>query len=110
MKFGEHPDLSLALNKGLVRKLERHKEFSIADCDNRLVDLNASYDELKAQILETGAASGMDIASMSALLEQNSNTRRLITQMVKAAHYLSELFSIVEIEKEPDVALAVSAG
>ena len=86
------------------------EEFSIADCDNRLVDLNASYDELKAQILETGAASGMDIASMSALLEQNSNTRRLITQMVKAAHYLSELFSIVEIEKEPDVALAVSAG
>ena len=84
------------------------EEFSIADCDNRLEELNKSYDDLKEQVLETGAASGMDIASMSALLEQNSNTRRLVTQMVKAAHYLSELFLIVDIEKEPEVSLAAT--
>ena len=78
------------------------KVFSMAECDQLLKDLNATYDELKALILEVGAMSGMEISSMSALLEQNSNTRRLITQMVKAARYLSKLFTVANIVKEPE--------
>lgn len=73
--------------------------FSITDCDEELDKLNHRYDELKTRILEIGVDSGVDIASMSALLEQNSNTRRLVTQMVKAARYLSRLFVVADIKK-----------
>ena len=74
--------------------------FSITDCDEQLSRLNESYDVLKTRILEISVESGIDIASMSALLEQNSNTRRLVTQMVKAARYLSRLFVVADIKLE----------
>lgn len=77
------------------------KEFSIVECDNRLNQLNTSYDELKNKVLEKGAASGLDIGKMSVVLEQNSDLRRLITQMVKAAHYQSDLMSIVNFTQTP---------
>lgn len=78
--------------------------FSLEDCEDQLSALNTSYDELKALILETGVESGMDIASMSALLEQNSNIRRLVTQMVKGARYLSRLFVVAKIKSQPESA------
>ena len=107
---GEITDKELAaqlaqFKADVVRLLDAtdvHSEkFSITECDEQLSLLNESYDKLKAMILETGVESGMDISSMSALLEQNSNTRRLITQMVKAARYLSRLFVVADIKKEP---------
>lgn len=73
-------------------------EFSIDECNGQLEELNIIYEELKVLILETGV-SGMDISSMSALLEQNSNTRRFVTQMVKAARYLSALFGKANFAK-----------
>ena len=79
--------------------------FSIDECNRQLEDLNVIYEELKVLILETGV-SGMDISSMSALLEQNSNTRRFVTQMVKAARYLSALFGKANFAKpteEPEL-------
>ena len=83
--------------------------FSVTDCNARVQELDASYDELKAFILEIGTASEIDIGDMSAILEQNSNTRRLVKQMVKAARYLSGLFDLAGIVKEPEVApLAVN--
>ncbi|WP_455197455.1 Na/Pi cotransporter family protein [Kaarinaea lacus] len=83
--------------------------FSVTDCNARVQELDASYDELKAFILEIGAASEIDIGDMSAILEQNSNTRRLVKQMVKAARYLSGLFDLAGIVKEPETApLAVN--
>lgn len=83
--------------------------FSVADCDQRLEALNDTYDDLKLMILETGAESGMDIASMSTLLEQNSNIRRLVTQMVKAARYLSRLYMVSGISRETKTDQPVSA-
>lgn len=80
--------------------------FLLSDCDEQLSALNASYDELKAMILEKGIETGMDIASMSALLEQNSNTRRLVTQMVKAARYLSRLFVVAGIIQQSETTKA----
>lgn len=77
--------------------------FSMTDCNLSLQELDASYDALKAFILETGAASEVDIDVMSVILEQNSNTRRLVKQMVKAARYLSGLFDLAGIVKEPEV-------
>ena len=83
--------------------------FSVTDCNARVQELDAIYDELKAFILEIGAASEIDIGDMSAILEQNSNTRRLVKQMVKAARYLSGLFDLAGIVKEPEAApLAVN--
>ena len=83
--------------------------FSVTDCNARVQELDASYDELKAFILEIGTASEIDIGDMSAILEQNSNTRRLVKQMVKAARYLSGLFDLAGIVKEPEAApLAVN--
>ena len=73
------------------------KVFSLADCDNRLKLLNVRYDQLKNKILEKGVASGLDIGNMSAVLEHNSNLRRLVTQMVKAAHYQSGLALLLDI-------------
>jgi len=72
--------------------------FNVESCNKLLDELNVFYEELKVMILETGAASSVDISTMSALLEQHSNIRRLVTQMVKAARYLSELFTLAEIE------------
>jgi phosphate:Na+ symporter len=80
------------------------KGFSVTDCNARIQELDESYDELKAFILEIGTASEIDIGDMSAILEQNSNTRRLVKQMVKAARYLSGLFDLAGIVKEPETA------
>jgi len=79
------------------------EDFSLTDCENRLMALKTSYDDLKAFILETGASANIDISSMSALLEQNSHARRLSEQMVKAARYLSGLFVNGDISMVADV-------
>ena len=84
--------------------------FSIEECNRQLDELNIVYEELKVLILETGAISGVDISTMSALLEQNSNIRRLVTQMVKAARYLSALFTLAEITKPVSAPVPEVAG
>jgi phosphate:Na+ symporter len=73
--------------------------FSVDQCNKQLEELNSTYEEMKVLILEAGAVSRVDISSMSALLEQNSNIRRFATQMVKAARYLSDLFVIANYAK-----------
>jgi len=84
--------------------------FSVEECNRQLDELNIVYEELKVLILETGAVSAVDISTMSALLEQNSNIRRLVTQMVKAARYLSELFTLAEIAKPVTTPAPEAAG
>lgn len=84
--------------------------FSVEECNRQLDELNIVYEELKVLILETGAVSAVDISSMSALLEQNSNIRRLVTQMVKAARYLSALFALAEIAKPANIPAPEAAG
>lgn len=84
--------------------------FSIDECNKQLDELNAVYEELKVLILETGTVSGVDISTMSALLEQNSNIRRFVTQMVKAARYLSALFAIANYAKPAEVPVDKPAG
>jgi len=112
-------------NEGLNNKLAQFKSkvvqlldatdvqaegFTVDNCNQQLDELNVIYEELKVLILETGAASGVDISTMSALLEQNSNIRRLVTQMVKGARYLSELFTLAEIAIPADVPAPEAAG
>lgn len=79
-------------------------DFTIDECNRLLEELNVVYEELKVLILETGVT-GMDISSMSALLEQNSNTRRFVTQMVKAARYLSALYNMARFVKPAEESL-----
>lgn len=84
--------------------------FSIDECNKQLEELNAIYEDLKVLILETGTESGVDINTMSALLEQNSNIRRFVTQMVKAARYLSALFIIAQYVKPAEISEPASAA
>jgi len=95
-------------NLSVVQLLEaadvQAEGFSLTDCNNRTQELDVNYEDLKGYILETGAASKIEITAMSIILEQISYTRRLAKQMVKAARYLSGLFAIAGINKESEVA------
>lgn len=92
-------------NLSVVQLLEaanvQAEGFSLTECNNRVQELDVRYEALKGFILETGAVSKIEIATMSIILEQISNTRRLAKQMVKAARYLSGLFAIAGLNKEP---------
>lgn len=81
--------------------------FSITNCDSQLERMQVSYDHIKASLLRAGAELRTPIPEMIEILEQNSRIRRMARQMVKAIHYLSEIYTSVE-GKVPESANTVA--
>jgi phosphate:Na+ symporter len=69
------------------------EDFSLEECDECLKKLKSTYDDLKKLILEKGAHSKLTITIMSAIWEQMNIAERLAKQMIKATHYLSDMFA-----------------
>ena len=80
--------------------------FSFADCEAQLEQAQVAYDDVKAVLLRAGAELRTPIPGMIDIVEQNSRIRRMARQMVKAMHYLSELYSVTEVQI-PESATAV---
>lgn len=74
-------------------------DFSLSECNNRLVLLKSHYDELKTQILETGGLADITVHVLSTLLEQNSDIKRMVTQFEKGISNLHELTELVKYWK-----------
>ncbi len=81
--------------------------FSFAECELQLDHMQLAYEDVKAMLLEAGAELRVPIPVMIDILEQNSRIRRMLRQMVKAMHYLSQLSMIAEV-REPEPALVVN--
>ena len=74
------------------------EEFSFADCEAQLELVQHSYDDVKEALLHAGAELRTPIPEMIDILEQNSRIRRMARQMVKAMHYLSEVYRVSEAQ------------
>jgi len=81
--------------------------FSFADCETQLGRVQTSYDDVKAALLRAGAGLRIPIPGMIDVLEQNSRIRRMARQMVKAMHYLSEIYTVAGVQA-PEAAEAVT--
>jgi phosphate:Na+ symporter len=71
--------------------------YSFVQCEEQLDRVQVSYDDIKTELLEAGAALRAPIPEIIDILEQNSRIRRMARQMFKAMHYLSELYTVVEV-------------
>jgi len=65
--------------------------FSFAGCESQLEQLQIAYEAAKESLLNAGARQRLAIPGMIAIIEQNSSIRRMVRQMVKGIHYLSDL-------------------
>jgi phosphate:Na+ symporter len=71
--------------------------FSFAACDAQLLQVQNSYDDVKAALLLAGAELRIPIPLMINVLEQNSRIRRMVRQMVKAMRHLGELYTVAGV-------------
>ncbi|WP_126455014.1 Na/Pi cotransporter family protein [Sulfuriflexus mobilis] len=71
--------------------------FSFTDCEMQLQQVQVAYDDVKAALLFAGAELRIPIPGMIEILDQNSRIRRMARQMVKAMHYLSEVYTVAEM-------------
>jgi len=71
--------------------------FSIRECDAQLKLVQASYDDVKAALLRTGSERNTPIPDLIDILEQSSRIRRMARQMIKATHYLNELYAVTGV-------------
>ena len=69
--------------------------FSFAECEQQLEQIQVDYEGLKTSLLKAGTALRMPIPLMIDVVEQNSRLRRFARQLVKAMHFLNE----VQVEK-----------
>ncbi len=82
--------------------------FSFAECELQLQRMQLAYEDVKVALLEAGAELRVPIPAMIEALDQNSRIRRMLRQMVKAMHYLSQLSMIAEV-KTPEPALVADS-
>lgn len=71
--------------------------FSFAECEAQQMQVQLNYDDVKAKLLHAGAQLRTPIPGMIEIMEQNSRIRRMSRQMLKAVHYLSELYTGAEV-------------
>jgi len=71
-------------------------EFSFVDVEVQLEKVQASYENVKAELLQAGAKLRIPINDMIIVLEQNSRIRRMARQMIKAMHNLGEFLIIID--------------
>ncbi len=67
-------------------------DFSYAECERQLGQVQVDYDELKAALLKSGAELRVAIPIMIDVVEQNSRLRRMARQLVKAMKCLNDVF------------------
>jgi hypothetical protein len=72
--------------------------FSFADCEAQLERVEILYDDVKAALQRAWVELRMPIPVVIDILEQFSRIRRMARQMVKATRYLSELYSVAELQ------------
>ncbi|MDX2505608.1 MAG: hypothetical protein QNL62_14180 [Gammaproteobacteria bacterium] len=83
--------------------------FSFAECELQLDRMQLAYEDVKAALLEAGAELRVPIPAMIDILEQNSRIRRMLRQMFKAMHYLSQLSMIAEV-RSPESELVIDSN
>ena len=71
--------------------------FSYEECELQLNQVQTTYEEVKGALLLSGVELRVPIPMMIDLIDQNSRIRRMTRQMVKALHFLNELFITAEI-------------
>ncbi|MGB5276808.1 MAG: Na/Pi symporter [Gammaproteobacteria bacterium] len=71
--------------------------FSIIACEEQLDKMQVAYDDVKAALLRAAAELRTPVPGMIDTVEQNRRIRRMARQMVKAAHYLSELYVVAGV-------------
>ncbi|MEH6550606.1 MAG: Na/Pi cotransporter family protein [Pseudomonadales bacterium] len=72
--------------------------FSYAECDLELDRMQQVYEDVKEALLAAGVALRIPIPAMIDILDQNSRIRKMLRQLVKAMHYLSELSVTTDTE------------
>jgi len=72
-------------------------DFSYAECERQLGQVQVDYEDLKAALLQAGAASRIPIPQMIHVVEQNSRLRRMARQLVKAMKDLNEVFVLASM-------------
>lgn len=74
------------------------ESFSFTECEAQLEHLQIQYDNLKSELLHAGAELRIPTSEVIKILDQNSSIRRMSRQMVKSIHYLSELYTLSEVQ------------
>ena len=73
--------------------------FSFAASESQLDNVQVTYNDIKAKLLRAGSEFRVPVADTIDILEQNSRIRRMVRQMFKAAHHISELYVDSEIKE-----------
>jgi phosphate:Na+ symporter len=84
-------------------------DFSYAECERQLGQVQNDYDDLKASLLRAGTASRIPIPQMIDVVEQNSRLRRMARQLVKGMNFLNEVF-VATSTILPEAALSEGVG
>lgn len=73
-------------------------EFSLSELEQKTAQLKSHYDEQKEQNLRRSVELGLTVTTLSSLIENNSNVRRMATQISKGVGVLSALLTQVNSE------------
>lgn len=74
--------------------------FDLNDCEQKMTHIYATYNEVKAELLHAGAQLRTPIPGMIDVLEQNNLIRNMGREMLRATHYLSDLYANTRISSE----------
>jgi phosphate:Na+ symporter len=72
--------------------------FSMIDCEGQMEKMHLAYDDVKAALLHGAAELRIPAPRMIDILEQHRRIRSMARQMVKAAHYLGELYVVAGVQ------------
>jgi len=73
--------------------------FSFAASESQLENVQVTYNDVKTKLLRAGSEFRVPVADTIDILEQNSRIRRMVRQMFKATHHISELYVDSEIKE-----------
>jgi phosphate:Na+ symporter len=76
-------------------------DFSFADCEEQMLNVENLYGETKGILLQAGAELRLPVQDVIDTIEQNGRIRRMPRQMLRAMRYLSELSMVAEV-RDPD--------
>jgi Na+/phosphate symporter len=66
-------------------------DFSLHTCEALYTDVENDYQDLKEAILQSGATQRLDLENMTNTLEQLSNIRRMLNQLMKGVRSLDKI-------------------
>jgi phosphate:Na+ symporter len=83
-----HAQLALVLEHADIERAD----FSMADCDEGMVELDERYHAAKTQLLEAGSLGRIEVSLLAEVLEQMNQVRRMARQLVKGVRLLTRLY------------------